>query len=235
VRRATVAAAFWGFCLLVGLGLVGPGAAHAAEGQSPAAHPEAVAPAVGEGKGEHEAAGEAAHEHEHEAGIDAKKLALQFFNFGVLLFILIKFGGSAVNKALLARHQQLKADLASAAQARAEAEERLRKQEQRMANLEKEIAQMRAGIQQEAEAEKARLVAAAEDRAKRLREETAFMIEQQVKEGEATLRREAANVAVKIAGELLQRSMDGRDQQRLLDGFIEDVGGSDGDALRKVV
>jgi F-type H+-transporting ATPase subunit b len=207
----------------------------AAEGQSPAAHPEAVAPAVGEAKGEHEAAGEAEHEHEHEAGIDAKKLALQLLNFGVLLFILIKFGGSAINKALLARHQQLKADLASAAQARAEAEERLRKQELRMANLEKEITQMRAGIQQEAEAEKARLVAAAEERAKRMREETAFMIEQQVKEGEATLRREAANVAIKIAGELLQRSMDGRDQQRLLDGFVEDVGGSDADALRKVV
>jgi F-type H+-transporting ATPase subunit b len=235
VRRALASAAFWGLCLLVGLGLVGPGAVSAAEGQSTAAHPEAVAPAVGEGKGEHGAAGEAEHEHEHEAGIDAKKLALQLLNFGVLLFILIKFGGSAVNKALLARHQQLKADLASAAQARAEAEERLRKQEERMANLEKEIAQMRAGIQQEAEAEKARLVAAAEERAKRMREETAFMIEQQVKEGEATLRREAANVAVKIAGELLQRSMDGRDQQRLLDGFVEDVGGSDGDALRKVV
>ncbi|MEA2698588.1 MAG: F-type H+-transporting ATPase subunit b [Myxococcales bacterium] len=235
MRRALASAAFGGFCLLVGLGLVGPGAVMAAEGQSPAAHPEAVAPAVGEAKGEHEAAGEAEHEHEHEAGIDAKKLALQLLNFGVLLFILIKFGGSAINKALLARHQQLKADLASAAQARAEAEERLRKQELRMANLEKEITQMRAGIQQEAEAEKARLVAAAEERAKRMREETAFMIEQQVKEGEATLRREAANVAIKIAGELLQRSMDGRDQQRLLDGFVEDVGGSDADALRKVV
>ena len=81
----------------------------------------------------------------------------------------------------------------------------------------------------------ARLVAAAEERARRMREETAFMIEQQVKEGEAALRREAATVAVKIAEELLQRSMDGRDQQRLLDGFVEDVAGPETAALRKVV
>ncbi|HEY2900827.1 MAG TPA: ATP synthase F0 subunit B [Polyangia bacterium] len=208
-----------GLCLLVGAAVGAPASVLAAEGEAAA---------------EHQAAGEQ-EGGEHEApGIDGKKLALQFLNFGVLLFILIKFGGSAVNKALLARHEQLKADLAAAALARAEAEQRLKKQDQRMANLEKEITSMRAGIQQEADAEKARLIAAAEDRAKRIREETAFMIDQQVKEGEATLRREASNSAMKIAEDILRRSMDGRDQQRLLDGFIEDVAVDDGAAARKV-
>ncbi|HVR64016.1 MAG TPA: ATP synthase F0 subunit B, partial [Polyangia bacterium] len=157
----------------------------AAEGE---AHPGATA------AGEHEAAnGEGhaeGHEEAHGEGIDAKKLILQFVNFGILLFILVKFGGKAVNKSLAARHEQLKADLTAAAEAKAEAEARLRKQEQRMANLEKEIAGIRAGIAQEAEAEKARLVAAAEERARRMKEETTFIIDQQVKEGEATLRRE---------------------------------------------
>ena len=99
--------------------------------------------------------------------INGKKLALQLLNFGVLLFILIKFGGPAINKALAARHQQLKADLASAAAARAEAEARLAQQEKRLGALEQEIAAMRAGVKAEAEAEKARLIALAEERAKR--------------------------------------------------------------------
>lgn len=192
------------------------GAPVRAEGEHHEATSEKIEHAAGSPEG-----GE--HEEAHEEGIDAKKLALQFVNFGILLFILIKFGGKAVNNALAARHEQLKADLAAAATAKAEAEARLAKQEKRMANLEKEIADIRTGIAQEAEAEKARLIAAAEERAKRIKDETAFIIEQQVKEGEASLRREASNSAVKIAEEILRRSMDGRDQQRMLDSFVEDV------------
>jgi F-type H+-transporting ATPase subunit b len=163
------------------------------------------------------------HGGEHAPSIDGKTLALQLLNFGVLLFILVKFGGGAINKALLARHQQLKTDLAAAALARSLAEERLKKQEQRMASLEKEIHAIRLGIKQEAEAEKTRLIAAAEERARRIREETAFIIEQQVKEAEASLRREASDGAVKIAEELLRRAMDARDQQRMVETFVADV------------
>lgn len=227
---------FLGFCLLAGVAVAS--SAQAAEEGSPVAHPAAAVETHPEREpgskhaepGGEESGGEAHAGEAHE--IDAKKLALQLLNFGVLLFILIKFGGSAVNKALLARHQQMKADLAAAAEARAAAEQRLKKQDLRMANLEKEIAAMRAGIAQEAEAEKARLIAAAEERARRIHEETTFIIEQQVKQGEAALRREASQSAMKIAEDILRRSMDGRDQQRLLDGFIEDV--SSHDAPRKV-
>jgi F-type H+-transporting ATPase subunit b len=222
VKRASVVLLGMGFLALVSLSGVSPAVAE--EHAAPAGH-EAV-PGAHEA-GHAEGGGETHEGAEHEGpAIDGKKLALQLVNFGVLLFILIKFGGSAVNKALLARHQQLKADLAAAAEARTAAEARLKKQEQRLANLEKEIASMRIGIQQEADAEKERLIAAAEERAKRIREETAFIIDQQVKEGEAALRREASNGAMKIAEELLRRSMTGGDQQRLVDTFVDDVAGN---------
>ena len=96
----------------------------------------------------------------------------------------LQFGGPAINKALLARHTQLKAELASAAEARAAAEARLAEQEKRLAALEHEIAAIQAGIKQEAEVEKARLIATAEERAKRIQEETSFLLDQQVKEAE---------------------------------------------------
>jgi len=198
-----------------------PGAVVAADHPSGPAHGEQHA-ARGAAEGDEGAhAGE--HAPSHAPSIDGKTLGLQLLNFGVLLFILIKFGGGAINKALLARHQQLKTDLAAAAEARSAAEERLKKQEQRMANLEKEIHAIRLGIKQEAEAEKARLIAAAEERARRIREETAFIIEQYGKEAEALLRREAAGGAVKIAEELLRRAMDARDQQRFVETFVADI------------
>jgi len=169
---------------------------------------------------------EAAAEHAEEApSIDGKKLALQLLNFGVLLAILIKFGGSAVNKALASRHEQLKAEVVAASEARAQAEARLRKQEDRLAGLEREIANMRAGIKNEAEVEKAHLIAAAEDRARRIREETAFVVEQQVKEAQVALRREVADSALRIAEETLRRSVNAEDQRRMVEGFMSEVVG----------
>jgi len=169
---------------------------------------------------------DAAAEHAEEApSINGKKLALQLLNFGVLLAILIKFGGGAINKALASRHEQLKAEVAAASEARAQAEARLKKQEERLAGLEREIAAMRAGIKAEAEVEKAQLIAAAEDRAKRIREETAFVVDQQVKEAQVALRREVADNALRIAEETLRRAVNAEDQRRMVEGFMSEVVG----------
>jgi len=155
--------------------------------------------------------------------IHPKSLVLQLVNFGVLLFVLIKFGGPAIGKALAARHEQLKAELAAAAEARAAALARLEQQDKRLAALEQEIIDIRGGIQQEAEAEKARLIALAEERSRRIREETSFALEQQVKEAELRLRHEAGLAAVQLAEQLVRKSLDGRDQQRLVDAFVGDI------------
>jgi F-type H+-transporting ATPase subunit b len=181
----------------------------------------ALARAEGEGEAaaEHEGAGEA----EAAPKLDTGKLALQLINFALLAGIIGWFGGKAINKALLARHQQLKADLASASEARSSAERRVAEQDKRLTSLETEIEAIRTGIKQEAEDEKQRLIATAEERAKRIGEETKFLLDQQVKEAELTLRREVAEAAVKIAEQIVIKSLDGRDQQRLLDSFVTDV------------
>jgi len=180
----------------------------------------ALAPAaLAEEAGEHEAAGEQA----ETPKLDTTKLTFQFINFAVLAAILGFFGGRAINKALLARHQQLKVDLVAAAEARSAAEARAAEQQRRLETLETEIANIRASIKQEAEDEKQRLIAAAEARAKGIAEETKFLLDQQVKEAEITLRREVAEAAVKIAEQLVTKSMAGGDQQRLVDTFVKDV------------
>jgi F-type H+-transporting ATPase subunit b len=175
--------------------------------------PEAVAEHGAEGQGEHE-------------GIDPKTLALQVLNFGVLLFILVKFGGKAINKSLRDRHEQLKADMDEATRLRAAAEVRFKEQEKRLQNLEQELEAMRQAILKEAEHEKARIIAAAEERAKRVQDETRFQLDQQVKEAELRFRAEVAQAALKIADELLRRSVNGGDEQRLVQSFVAELGGS---------
>ncbi len=156
--------------------------------------------------------------------IDPKTLAFQVLNFAVLLFILIKFGGSAVNKALKLRHEQLKVSIEEAARLRAAAEQSLAEQEKRLVNLAQEIAAMTAEMKRGADLERGRLIAAAEEKARRVQEETTFLLGQQVKQAELRFRAEVAEAAVKIAGELLKRSVNAQDEQRLAQGFVAGVG-----------
>ena len=179
--------------------------------------------------GEHGAAAEqhaAGGEHgggHGEHGLDLKRLALQLFNFAVLAAILGFFGGKAINKALAGRHEQMKKDLEEAAQARTAAESRLAHQERRMGNLEKEIAALRASIKEEAVNEEKRLVEAAEEKSRRIQDETKFLLDQQVKEAELRFRAEVAGTAVRVAEEIVRRSVQPEDTARLQQGFIADL------------
>jgi F-type H+-transporting ATPase subunit b len=231
--------------LAVAAFLIGSGAAFAQEpptGDQPTAtepvtgsvHHEAEALAGGEavghgeaavheshGAAEHgEAAGHAKHGAAHGGGFSGKSFALQLLNFGVLLFILIWFGGRAMNKALRARHDQLKSEVEESARQRALAEQRLHEQDARMANLESELAALRASIKDEAQREQARLLAGAEERAKRISEDTKFQLDQQVREAELRLRQEVASTAMKVADEVLRRSVGAEDDRRLAQDFV---------------
>jgi F-type H+-transporting ATPase subunit b len=171
---------------------------------------------------EHAAGGEHGGGH-GEHGLDLKRLALQLLNFAVLAAVLGFFGGKAINKALASRHEQMKKDLEEAAQARAAAESRLTHQERRMGNLEKEIAALRASIKEEAVNEENRLVEAAEEKSRRIQDETRFLLDQQVKEAELRFRAEVAGTAVRVAEEIVRRSVQPEDTARLQQGFIADL------------
>ena len=170
-----------------------------------------------------EPAGEHGGEGAHGAHFDGKTFAFQLINFAILVGILGFFGGRAINKALAARHEQLKRDLEEAVQARAAAEARLKQQERRLANLEKEVTALRTSIKEEALIEEKRLVEAAEEKARRIQEETRFLMDQEVKQAEIRFREEVAAQAVRIAEEIVLRSVKPEDDQRLNQTFVADL------------
>jgi F-type H+-transporting ATPase subunit b len=220
----------------------GPSSARAEE---PSAEPTA-APAVGEngeavpaGRGEHTRAAEheaasAVAEHEHgehgseHAAFSSKTFALQLLNFGVLLFLLVWFGGRAMNKSLRAKHDQLKADIDTATRQRDEAKRAFEAQEQRVAGIEKEVAALRASLRADAEREQAALLAGAQERARKIQDEMRFQLDQQVKDAEAILRAEVASASVKLAEKLVRNSVNPDDERRLAREFVAGVDGPQG-------
>lgn len=206
-------------CASVALGttLLIAGAAGAAEHESTTGtgHEVGAAGAVVPGTG---------HGH-HGPSFDAKTFGLQLVNFGLLGFVLVFFGGKAINKALLQRHETMKLDLAEASRLRAAAEVRLKEQERRLTNLEAELNTLRANLKHEAQAEKGRLIATAEEKSRRIQHETQFLLEQQVKDAELRFRAEVAASAARVAEEIVRRQVNAGDLQRLANSFAAEVDG----------
>jgi F-type H+-transporting ATPase subunit b len=199
--------------------------APAAHGGEPTAVPAAHSP-----HGEHgtESAAEHGEGHGEHAGFSVKTFVLQLLNFGVLLFLLIRFGGPAMNKALRARHDQLKGDIGEAARLRDEAKQKFDAQEHRVAELEKEISALRESMRRDAEQEQARMEKSAHERAKRMQEEMRIQLEEQVKVAESLLRAEVANASVKLAEELIRKAVNSDDERRLAREFVAGFDAPDG-------
>ncbi len=173
-------------------------------------------------------AAEAAGAAEAAPPVDWLKVLLSFVNFGVLVFILIRFGGPIVRDMLRKRHDTIKNDLEAAAALRGAAESRLREYEQRLANIEHEIAELGAAIKREADAEAQRIIAAAQEAAARMNAEAEFLIHQEVRRIEIELRRDAALHAIELAEKLLSSKMTEADHRRLADQFVREMAGGPG-------
>jgi F-type H+-transporting ATPase subunit b len=72
--------------------------------------------------------------------------------------------------------------------------------------------------------ERVRLLGGADEKAKRIQDETRFQLDQQVKEAALRLRAEVASTAVKVADELLKRSVSADDERRLAQDFAAGAG-----------
>jgi F-type H+-transporting ATPase subunit b len=159
----------------------------------------------------------------HHEPFNPKTFAFQLLNFALLVGVLGYFGGRAINRALANRHEQMKKDLDEAVQARAAAEARLKAHERRLANLEKEVTALRTSIKEEALAEEKRLLEAAEEKSRRIQDETRFLMDQEVKQAEIRFRTEIAAEAVQIAEQVVRQAVMPEDDARLGKSFIADL------------
>ena len=142
-------------------------------------------------------------------------------NFTVLLLLIAWVIRKKGNPALAARRAEVEQELAEAQRLRAEAEARHMETASRLEKLDQEMVEIRADMIKAGEAERDRIVAQAEEKAARMRKDTAFLIEQQIKQRRKDLTREAANAAVVAAEELLQKSTTDTDQDQLAEAYLK--------------
>lgn len=153
-------------------------------------------------------------------------------NFLCLLFVLVWFGGAPLKKFLVDRRQKIAKELEEAQRLKAEAQAKYDEYAGRLEKLDQEMERLRAEMIKAGEADRDRIVAEAEAKAARMRRETAFVIEQQMKQLREDLTHEAIRSAVGAAEKVLQESVTNDDQQRLAKGYLTTLGGEVAESVR---
>lgn len=192
-------------CLVLAAGLAVVPAALAQEGAAPEEH----------------AQGKAA-EHSTEGGHGNLEI-WKWANFLLLAGALGYLVGKNAGPFFSARSRQIRKDLIESAEVRKEAEARAALVERRLANLEADIAALRAESESEATAETGRLANQTAAEVAKLRTQAEQEIASAAKAARIELKRYSAGLAVGIAEQKLRDRMTPETEEALARGFVRDL------------
>jgi len=152
-------------------------------------------------------------------------LVMKFVNFAILAGILFHFLRKPVSQGLADRRETIKRELEEALQAKEEAEAKYREYQAKAANLEAEIRRLQDDFRAEGERQQARIIADAEAAAQAIRRQAESAASSEVKRAVDELRAEAADLAVRLAEELLAKAYTAEDQHKAVELTIQNIEG----------
>lgn len=147
--------------------------------------------------------------------------AFKVVNFLILVAILVKFVSKPLGNFLKNRQAKVKQALEDAARIGAEAEKKMQDYERRLTHIDEEIEKIHHTLREEGEREKARIVREAEQMAEKIKDQARFTAQQEVRIAQRILREEMADLAVKLAAEILKKSMSESDQKKLVEEYVD--------------
>lgn len=169
-----------------------------------------------------QAAGEA--EHGPTLFPDPPTLIWTVINFAILLFVLWKFLYKPLLAAISSREEQIESSLKKAAHDRAEAERMRTEFEYRITEAHRESQEIVSKATKTANTAREQIEAEARARAAELLENATRTIEREKQKALSELRAEVANLAVAVAGKVIEKNLDNDEQRRLAESFVAEVG-----------
>ena len=197
--------------LLIAALFVAPSAAFA---QGHEARP-AAAPAAGGDQPLEHASTEEAHGSEH----PVRDLVARLLNFGLLVGVLVYFLKTPLAGYLSGRSAQIRQDLTTAAEMRRTAAAQLEEIQKRLGELPAELAALKSRGEEDVRAEKIRIAETARIERERLLDQTRREIAMRLRIARRQLTEYAAELAVSVAHDRIERTITPDDQLRLVDRY----------------
>ena len=143
--------------------------------------------------------------------------------FLILLFVLGKFVWPHVLQGLQAREAKIRSEIESAEAANQQAKETLDEYQQKLAAAHAEARQLVDQARQDADAVRKRMISETEQEISRMRQRATDQIDQAKQAAVQDLYDRSADLAVSIAGKLLQREIAEQDARQLIDNSLDEM------------
>lgn len=151
------------------------------------------------------------------------EVIFQGINLLIVLGLIVYFGRGPITEFFSGRRSTIQSDLDEAANLLTQAEQRNSELQRRLVDLSSEVEGIREAATRRAEDEAERILADAGAAAERIRNEAQAAVDQELRRAQATLRDEAADLALEIAARKLNENVSEGDRDRLMDEFITRV------------
>jgi F-type H+-transporting ATPase subunit b len=158
-----------------------------------------------------------------EGGSKTTELIWQAVNLLLLLGVLFAVARKPISAYFAERRKQIQDDIATAEKLFADGKQQFADWQGKLVDLAGEIETIQSETRRRAEEEREQIIAAAHDRAERIKTDAVAAIDQELRRAHEELREEAATLAVDLATRMLDEQVDDRDRDRLLDEFITRV------------
>ena len=178
----------------------------------------ALAPLAGFAASEEHADGHGETHDDH-----TKELILEWVNLLILGGVLVYFARKPIQQYLGDRRDTIAKNIASSEQLLRDAEAKLAEWNAKAARLDADVVEIIESTRKGAETEKAAILADAEATAARIRQSASGVVERELRAARESLRKEAAELAVTIAGTILREQTNEADRNRLVDEFIAKI------------
>ncbi|MEK7736123.1 MAG: F0F1 ATP synthase subunit B [Nitrospirota bacterium] len=162
---------------------------------------------------------------EGSAGAIAKDYLWKIINFGILFFVLYKFGKKPLQSFLKQRTELIEKTLKEAKEAKELAQKALAAVEERLKARDREIGEIVSSAKESGEKEKARLIEEGSRMKEKILEQARTNIAYEVKRAKETIMEEAAAIAIELAEKKLKEKLTQEEQLKLLEESLAKIEG----------
>lgn len=150
-----------------------------------------------------------------------KDFVWRVVNFVILMAILYKLGWAKLKSFFLGRREEIKTTLEEAIKAKEEAEKKFKEYSDRLDKATGEITQISDMIKSQGQAEKEKIIESAKVSAAKMKEDAQARMEQDLKSAGNLLRAEATELSIKMAEEVLEKSVKEKDHDVMVKEFLK--------------
>jgi F-type H+-transporting ATPase subunit b len=147
-------------------------------------------------------------------------LVMRWLNFGIIVFILVKYARTPIKDFLLSRREEVAREIENIEEKKEEANKKIQDADRMLAESEVRLARIKERIIQEGQTKKQQIIEDAQQESKILLESTMRKIESQLLDAKRTFKSELVDTAISLAMKRLPDEITTEDNQKFTNQFL---------------